>query len=49
MVQVSNVCGLPLGKYQHMMRKNYIHTVFQQHTDNKDADKHGPHIVQWLS
>lgn len=45
MVQVSNICGLPLGKYQHMMRKNYIHTVIQ-HTDNKDADKHGSHIVQ---
>lgn len=31
-----------------MMRKNYIHTAIQ-HTDNKDADKHGSHIVQWLS
>lgn len=45
MVQVSNVCGLPLGKYQHMMRKNYIHTAIQD-TDNKDADKHGSRIMQ---
>lgn len=34
------------GKYQHMKRNNYIHTVIQD-TGNKDID--GSHIVHWLS